>query len=78
MVIMGYVMSDVVAFLRKVSDYFKLRVENAASMKPSCSLYISVILCWKTKDGVSVKVLSLKKPEFMMEKRNGECKTGST
>ena len=31
----------------KASDYFKLRVENATSMKSSCSLHISVILCWK-------------------------------
>ena len=66
---MGYVMSDVVAFLLKVSDYFKLRVENAASMKSSCSLYISVILCWKSKDKASVRDLPLKEPEFMMEKR---------
>ena len=78
MVIMGYIMPDVVVFLRKASDYFKLSVGKAASMKSSCSLFISVILCWKNKDGVSVKVLSLKKPEFMMEKRNGECNTGSS
>ena len=29
----------------KASDYFKLRVENTTSMKSSCSLHISVILC---------------------------------